>query len=373
MNATLEECVIGIDAYGGDKTEEGSACKRVTVAIKEIAPNYPRQQFVLAGEEEVIRKYLGKWFVPKNIHVIDINKGKKKEPTADDEPTKTQLLRTLGTLTKLVKETGNNHVDGLYSLGNTKLVTLAVSKDIGLMEEYKQFFPGEELVPLLAEVPKAPKVYRAESYYLIDAGSIPELTKPEQFVVYAHLGMIYARAVGKRPNPVVALSNIGKEKDKGSSLLKDAHKLLEEKLSGVFMGNVEPFSSSYEHEKGAESESMPSDVVLASGNMGNELIKALATGAHLFGDIFKDELNKSGPHKKLAAWLLKDVFGAAKQRLARYGGAVYIGSNNPASKEHGSANIETIMHGPPKLATYITSNATEKMRSALAMQKPALN
>ncbi len=384
LEATLERCVIGIDAYGGDSTEEGSICKRTILATKQLAPSNPQTEYVLAGEEKAIRRHLGRWFVPKNIHILDINEGKNKE-TTEYEPTKTQHLRTLRALTSRVKEQGTKHIDGIYSLGNTKLVTMAVSNDLGLMPEYIRHFPDQKLVPLLAEVPKAPSVHRPPSYYLldpdsipdfltyylIDAGSIPELTKPEEFLIYAKLGMTFARAVGGRRLPLVALSNIGREKDKGSRLLQDAHKLLEERLPGAFVGNVEAYSSSYEHEKGKKSDIIISDVVLADGSLGNNTIKQLATGANLGFDILKDEIHKSPWYDKFCAWFLnrrKGPFPRTKSRLARYGGAAYIGAINPAFKEHGSANIETITYGIPRLGIYITSQATDKMRAALAEQ-----
>lgn len=349
---------FGIDAFGGDVVNGLSVCHRVAKAVRNVAPLYVNCHFSLAGDADEIKHHLGRRH-PSNITVVD-----KSSKVSSNGETRYDAIRFLA------KQLKSGELDGVYTAGNTKAVTPVISHYIGIMDEYSRHF-SERLLPLLAEVPKSPTVERAKSYFLIDAGSIPQLTRPEQFLIYAKLGIIYAAAVGERSQPRVALGNIGREKEKGTKLLKETYELFNSEIHGSFIGNCEPYGSTHEHEKGDKEHKIEADVIVTSGEMGNVLIKALAAGAHLASDFIKDEIKKGNWLEQLCGLYLNRKHGAfqrAKSQMepTRYGGAAYVCANLPVFKNHGVASQEGFEVGFQKLIRYVDKKAVDRIRWSLA-------
>ncbi len=356
---------IAIDAQGGDVVNGETACQRHVQAAKIAAPLFPNCEFFLFGSQEEITKAMA-GYKPTNVTPVDPVK------EAKDETARTKIAKHIeqrGMILPLAKRLKDGEFEGIYTIENTRRVVPAVSKVIGVMDEYKALFPDEKLLPLLGELPKSPKVKRNHTFYLIDAGSIPQLTRREQFWLYAQLGMIYARTVGGIHEPTVGLLNIGKEENKGKPLLIEAHKYLKEKLGEQFVGNIESHVAVYDQEKGT-SEQRPVNVVVAEGGDGNGLIKGMVTGGNLTKDFIEDEVRTNGRlYEKIAAWVLSwkgGVFDRVKKRMdpSQYGGAAFICLNKPVFKNHGTATTEGLVEGYKKLIAYIQQRATENIRQA---------
>lgn len=344
---TLEDR-IGIDAQGGDTTSEGPVPVRVVNAILQLAPKHKNKTFYLVGDAEELHKLMSIGSEKRPLNVI-IPEGYKHQ--------------VLQGLTSMVE---NKEIIGFYTLGNTIWVAAAIRK-IGFLGEFKKLFPEAKQPPLLAEFPKSPRVKRVQSFYLLDAGSAPMLTRPEQFLLYANIGAVYAQVMG-RQNPAIGLLNIGKEPTKGSPLLKDAYALLQSSRLN-FVGNVEPYTCVYDAEKESQ-ESRPVDVVITDALGGNWALKWSSTAASMAGDVIREEIKSGGPIAKLAGWLLKlsGVFSRAKERLDpnSYGGAPFVGLNAPVFKGHGTTTTQGICNGIEKLITYIENNCIQKIKEESA-------
>ena len=153
--------------------------------------------------------------------------------------------------------------------------------------------------------------------------------------------------------------------------MKDAHEVLESELRGSFIGNCEPYGSTYEHEKGDINHKIEADVVVTTGEMGNVLIKALAAGAHLASDFIRDEIRKGNWLEQLCGIYLNRKHGAfqrAKTQMdpTRYGGAAYVCANLPVFKNHGVASQEGLEVGYQKLIRYVHKKAVDRIRWSLA-------
>jgi len=108
-----------------------------------------------------------------------------------------------------------------------------------------------------------------------DAGANTEC-KPENLVLFARLSSLFFEFVWKKPNPRVALLNIGEEKKKGTPTIVQTHFLLEQQSDINFVGNLQ----------GWDINKSRADIYITDGFTGNILLKY---GESMY-DLFKDKL-----------------------------------------------------------------------------------
>lgn len=172
---------------------------------------------------------------------------------------------------------------------------------------------------------------------LIDCGANAECT-PEYLLQFAYMGSFYAQHALKRPEPKVALLNIGVEATKGATLQKETYPLLQAaKEAGRvnFIGNLE----AREAVEGA------ADVIVADGYSGNIFLKTMEGAGLFLGRQMKGMFQKS-LMTKLAALLVKDGIREFKRIMdsSEVGGTALMGISKPVIKAHGSSNARAIQN-----------------------------
>jgi len=360
---------VAFDAYGGDNVEGVTACERVTRAVKRLAQEYPKSNFVLVGDKKEINSHLGMFhglFAPRNIKVLDLFEYAIQEKKGDEDAAK-GYMQKYGAMRYISELLNSNEVQAMYTIGNTKLLNLVLSKDIGLLADYKKVFPSQKLAPLFATFPKAPTVERVTEAVVGDAGAIELFKTPQEFYSIAKMGMGFARIFLDREHPTVGLANIGREKGKGGQLLQETHKYLEDKLPGAFVGNVEPTSSIFEIDPAYDSERIQTDVVIAHGIVGNNFIKGVVAGAKLVSEYIKEEIQNGSLLESLGAAFLRGAFDRVKQRMdpSQTGGAPFIGYDKEIWKNHGVATEEGIYKGGQKMMKSLNKRAYEQFKEVL--------
>jgi len=360
---------VAFDAYGGDVVDGMTACERVARAVRRLAPEYPKSKLVLVGDKKEISSYLGMFhgmFAPRNIEVLDLFEYALKEKKGDEEAAK-GYMQKYGAMRYIAELLNENEVQAMYTIGNTKLLNLVLSKDIGLLAEYKKVFPTQRLAPLFATFPKAPSVERVMEATVGDAGAIELFKTPQEFYYIAKMGMGFAKIFLEREHPTVGLANIGREKGKGGQLLQETHKYLEEKLPGVFVGNVEPTSSIFEIDPAYDAERIRTDVVIAHGIVGNNFIKGVVAGAKLVSEYIKLEIQDGTILESMGAALLRGAFSRVKQKMdpSQTGGAPFIGYDKEIWKNHGVATEEGIYKGGHKMMKSLHKKAYEQFKEVL--------
>ncbi len=349
------ETIIGVDAEGGDTLEsldtqgriiKQSVPQRIFPAVRTLANKYRDTRFVLAGNADAMRDYFGV-ILPKNIEILSCRERHGAYTLAE-------LLRK-GT------------IHGLYTMGNTISVDAAVAK-VGFAPELADFLPEPPVPPLLAELPKSPWSKCSKTWYVLDAGAQSEHMDIHEYVWLAHLGQAYASVMG-RPIPRLGLKNIGREPNKGSKLLQAVFKTFQ-KLDAQnvirFAGNVESYTCAYGWEKGTVQPSREIDVVVTSGERGNDTLKDLATGAALVGDFIAYKIRHAGLFDKVAGLKLRRLFKGIKQDIRQYGGAVFLGTN--IIKDHGTT--EYPIYGLEKCITHVKNNVLTRFREELHRSAP---
>ena len=170
---------------------------------------------------------------------------------------------------------------------------------------------------------------------LIDCGANAECTS-EYLLQFAFMGAYYAERVLNRPQPRVALLNIGAEESKGDPLRRETYALLKQAGEAGrinFVGNVE----------GREAVFGAADVIVADGFTGNIFLKTLeGTGMFLAGEIKK--MFKRNLKTKLGALMVKDGIADFKKLLdyREVGGTALLGISRPVIKAHGSSDAYAI-------------------------------
>ena len=176
--------------------------------------------------------------------------------------------------------------------------------------------------PALAIIVPVP----GKPFLLLDAGANVEV-RPEHLVQFAHMGAAFMEAVGGVAAPRVALLSNGTEPSKGTSIVLEAHSVLEGSQGLNFVGNVEGFAIG----TGA------ADVIVADGFTGNVALKVMeGSSAALLGAVRGAAL--SSLRSKLGGVLLRPALRGIRDEISpeEQGGAVLLGLRKLAVVPHGS-------------------------------------
>ena len=346
------ETAIGIDACGGDTVDGRTPAERTAVVVRTIAREHPNTHFILVGEEIMLNQHLRT--KPDNIEIVH---------GAD---------RKYGAVKKLCELASEGNIEGFYSLANSKVLVPAVNHYIGTFDACAKLFPGQKFMPLLAELPKSRRGTHANSWYLLDVGAVPEISA-ENYIMYAHIGRVYASVIGQRKGVRVALLNIGSEDNKGTGALQQAHDRLSALLpdnsdikehADRFIGNVEAYPCLFDREKW-QATPRPVDVVVTDAFSGNIAIKFLAGGADVLKDDIRYEVEHGGLREKGAGALSKPMYDRIKSRITQYGVAKFPCSKRAVCKGHGTTGIDGVIAGVEHLLAYVAARGTQKMETAL--------
>jgi len=162
---------------------------------------------------------------------------------------------------------------------------------------------------------------------VLDSGANVDCAADE-LVQFARLGAVYAEDILGRENPVVGLLSIGEEPEKGNTVVKEAHQLLQS--AGLnFVGNVEGRDLPT-----GQCDRGPIDVVVCDGFVGNVVLKFYEAIAPFIIGL----LANAGVDKKTMMGALKDL------DYSEHGGAPLLGVNGVSIISHGKSSPRAIMN-----------------------------
>ncbi len=302
---------IALDAMGGDYAPS-EIIKGAVIAGKKY-----NLEIVLVGDEKEIisiardcdndfESYLKVEHAPEVIGM-------------DENPAKAVRNKTNSSIVRSVNLVSEGQADAIVSMGNTGAVMAASLLISGRIKGVSR--------PALAIPMPTVKGFSL----ILDCGATTDC-KPENLRQFAVMGSIYMEKVFQRPNPSVALLNIGQEKSKGNELTKGAYSLLESS-SLNFIGNIE----------GRSITSGVADVIVCDGFTGNIILKfAEGMGSSMISMI-KEEVSAS-LKSKIAGLFLRNSFKRVKKRMdyTEYGGVPLLGVNDLAVIGHGSSKAKAV-------------------------------
>ena len=168
---------------------------------------------------------------------------------------------------------------------------------------------------------------------VLDVGANVEVTA-DQLVQFAIMGEAYHRSLTGKEKPVVGLLNVGEEDLKGSTLIRNAAKILREADPEMaFCGFVE----------GNDISSGDVDVVVTDGFTGNVALKTAEGTARLIGHWVKEALTANLLSKAGAALMMPSLKQLKHQMdPSSVNGAPLLGLGGLVVKSHGGADAEGV-------------------------------
>ena len=302
---------VALDAMGGDhapRTEVDGAA----LALKELPPAFrlqlvgptARLESELARHAELDRSRLELVEAPEIIGMAE------RPLQAVRRKRKSSLVVGIGLLAA-------GHSDAFISAGNTGAMLAASTVHLGLYDGVERATVGTLL----------PTVERP--VLLLDAGANVDCSAKE-LVGFAHLGSVYMRDIQSRPNPKVALLNVGEEEEKGTAMVKEAHRLLAQDPRINYVGNIEGRDLLGGHPRHGQL-----DVVVCDGFVGNVVLK--------FGESLMFMVRHVAEGAAPELWARKEIRAAFRVLdYSQYGGAPLLGVRGVSIICHGSSNATAI-------------------------------
>lgn len=338
---------VVLDAMGGDYAP------RVPVegalwALREI----PELHVILVGQEERIRAELTRHST-KGLSLSIVHASQVVEMHEHTIAVKTKRDSSLVVGMRLVR---SGEADAFVSMGNTGAVMAAALFHLGRI-------PGIDRPALGTVYPLAHR-----PCLLLDIGANTD-PKPWHLLQFAVMGVVYAERVLGWPNPRVGILSNGEEPGKGSILVQEAYRLLQE--SGLnFIGNVE----------GKDLSRGLAEVVVTDGFTGNVVIKHLEGTVSFLARFLKEQLtdgalDRIGLALALPGLLLSapGLFGLLpslrqiRRRLdyREYGGAPLLGVDGVVVIGHGRSDAKAVKNAIRAAVGAVKGEMLRRIREGL--------
>lgn len=318
---------IVIDAMGGDNAPVATV-KGAVEAVKSY-----NIDVILTGNESMIEEQLAKYDYAREkieiVHCSEIITNEDKPVSAIREKKDSSMAVAL----KLVKE---KKADAIVSAGNTGALLAGGLLILGRIKGIDR--------PALA--PPYPTTDGMS--VLIDGGANSDC-KPRNLLEFGIMGSVYAEKVLEIKEPSVCIVNIGIEEEKGSEIVKEAHKLCKNGPFN-FKGNI-------------EARDIPAgyaDVIVCDGFTGNVILKLTEGLADSIFRLLKEEFVKN-TLRKIGASLLKSGFKDFKERFdyTEYGGAPFLGVKGVLIKAHGSSDAKAVKNAIRQGIKFVENNVID--------------
>ncbi len=305
----LNEVKIAIDAMGSDNGPgpivSGAALSK---------ERNPDSKYIFFGNKKAIEIEAIKHKILKDSYeIIDAKETIKPE----DKPS--QALRKMKntSMGMSLDHLSKKNVDAVVSAGNTGAL-------MGISRLKIKTLSGILRPAIAATIP-----HSNGEFVLLDLGA-NTVCNAENLVQFAIMGTEFAKVVLGKPQPKVAILNIGTEQEKGKDFIHDASLLIKNTyIKNNFIGYVE----------GNEITKGVADVVVTDGFSGNIALKTAEGVANLCGTYVRN-LFSSSIGGKISYFLMKKSLSTLKEKLdpRKRNGALFLGLNGIVVKSHGGAD-----------------------------------
>lgn len=305
-------------------------------------------EVILAGDEQKINEILKECGQIDNskISVVATN----SVVDMCDEPNIVVREKRDSSMGVALDMLARGEADALVSAGNTGALlaggTLIVKRIKGIRRAV-----------LAATVPNAIK----GGSIIVDSGANVECTADylEQFAI---MGNVYCKKALKKENPRIGLVNNGSEESKGSPMVKETYKLLEENAKKGrlnFIGNIE----------GRDVALGTADVIVTDGFTGNVLLKTYeGVGMYLSKEI--KNMFMQNIFTKISAVFVNKGLNKLKKDMdyKETGGAPLLGIQKAIVKAHGSSDAYAIRSACRQVIAYKKSGTIEAITDEVAQK-----
>lgn len=303
---------IILDGMGGDNAP-AEIVKGAVEAAEEI-----NDEICIVGDPDALKaelkknKYKGDRITIEPAHDVI---------TMHDSPVKAIRRKPDSSLVVGLNMVKDGKGDMFVSAGNTGALVVGARLILGRIRGIDR--------PALASI--YPDMTGGSPGLLVDAGASSE-SKARNLLEYGLMGSIFIEKVWGRKDPRVGLVNLGAEESKGTSITKDAYKMLDSSHLN-FIGNIE----------GRDVPRGVCDVIVCDGFTGNVILKLTEGVSMSIFSLVKQALMGS-LKTKIGGMLVKSSLSDLKDQFdyEEYGGAPVLGVNGPVIKMHGSSSAKAV-------------------------------
>ena len=329
---------IIVDCFGGDHSPQAP----VDGALAALAKN-PDLHLLLTGDEATLKAALaGKAYDAARLEIVHA----PEVIGCDEKPTDVIRLKRNSSMMKgIIMLRDEDDIAALVSTGSTGALVTGALVRLGRI-------PG---VIRPAFCPILPTM-DGGIVGICDSGANVEVT-PAHLRQFAIMASLYLENVYGVTRPRTALLNVGKEREKGDDIRREAFRLLQETSSVNFVGNMESrdlLGGSY-------------DVVVTDGFAGNVLVKTTeGTAIELLKKLKKDIYSRT--LYKVGALLMKRMFLEEKEFMnyQNYGGSVLLGTQKVVVKGHGSSKAVAVEKCIEQAYKMETSRLSDKIETEIS-------
>lgn len=332
---------IAIDAMGGDHGPS------VTVpASLEALEAHPELHLILVGNKSIIASYMQS-VKPEVLQRIEI-RHTTQQVEMDESPGNALRNKKDSSMRISLELVEQNKAGACVSAGNTGALMVIARMILKTL-------PGIDRPAIVYSLPTKNPQGEFGHLRMLDLGANVDTTSRNLYE-FAVMGSILAQAADHLERPRVGLLNIGSEAIKGSEVIKETAKMLEESKSLNYTGFVE----------GTDIFQQACDVVVCDGFVGNVALKSSEGAANMLLSLIKESFTRN-IFTKIAALIAKPVIKGALKNMdpKKYNGASLLGLNGIVIKSHGNAQKESFKIAIEEAYTEVKHNVVAKIKEEL--------
>lgn len=298
---------------------------------------YPELQLILVGNQDILRKTLGKQSHPRlTLHHASQQVEMDESPSLALRSKKDSSMRLA---INLVKE---GIAEACVSAGNTGAL-MATARFV------LKTLPGIDRPAIVSIFPTwDPK----KKMRMLDLGANVD-SSAENLFQFAVMGSVLASAEDNLISPTIYLLNIGEEDIKGNEQVKETARLLQQSPIN-YAGYIE----------GDQIYKGEADVIVCDGFVGNVALKVSEGVAIFMGKLIKEAFNRNWFSRFLGLISLP-VWKSLGKRIDpdRYNGASLIGLQGIVIKSHGGAKVKAFASAIESAVTQVEKNIPQLIRA----------
>lgn len=305
-------------------------------AAIEFARTSPDVQLLLFGDRAVMEREL-RTSVPSNINLVDAS----GVVAMAADPRQALRQGDTSSMWQALLAVSSGAADACVSAGNTGALMLVSRRVVGML-------PGVEVPAICKAMP-----VQSGLTLMLDLGANIHCSSA-QLLQFAKMGAVLARASGVS-QPRAALLNIGTEAGKGTTIIRDAAKLLAQADDFEYAGFVEA-DAIYNGQV---------QVIVCDGFSGNIALKASEGVARLIAS--RIEASFASGFGRLVAPLVWPLIRRWRAELNpdAYNGAILAGLAGTVVKSHGGASVSATVNALQLAGEQAKFGSSKKMARAL--------
>ena len=320
---------IAVDAMGGD-----NGSQVVIEAIKEFIKDYPNDEIIVFGKKEELEELSPVCRIEDAPDIVPMEAGALEVIRMKNS----SMCKAINTM----KEEGFDAIVSMGSTGGFLSAATLILKTI----------PG---VKRSALVTAFPTKIKGKKVVVLDVGANNE-NSAEELVQFAYMGKAYSGALFNVNEPRTYLLSNGAEANKGSPLVKEAHKLLLENNFPNFMGNLEA----------RDVMNGDAELLVADGFSGNVLLKGMEGVAKMMSGMIKSSF-KASLWAKLGYLHVRKGFKNMSETMdyKSTGGAMLLGINGVVIKAHGNSDAYSFKNALRVAHQMVEFDVVNKIKESL--------